>query len=1018
MCINWRKAFFMTRFFGKSTVKILSLALALILLMGCDSGVSPSQTVSPVSSPADSPAATELVSSPDFGLNCAVLYSADHSNGSWQDVYSHLDQSLVLGVSVTAADVRDNPDFSGLDIIYLDESVISDQAAAQLSAELMQFVENGGALFLTNGFHEYFPSEFIGASEFVKLDGCPSQLQFPELSSDLGELQEIISDFASLYPSFPDYATISQHDYGYALKPDSATALVTMGDLALYSMNNYGDGYVFFTNPLLPNPFAITGFSLESRSSEQLTLSNTTASCNQLLENAFASFIFKQEFGFSLYRVFGSFGRPSMAWELHYEEITGFKNSSGIIFAQLCEEYSQIPSYTLIRNSMQWFMRAESVSYLLGEAGSGQTYSMDLYEGAYSTGAHVAAGSQWLSLAQFQNAPSYFVDGGYDQRAYPYIGDIDGDGNLDILCGSSDGRFYFFSGEGFTDGRLTTGSAVALTDSNGRAILVESYSAPVMTDANGDGILDIISGCSDGRVYWFSGNGDLSFEYEGLICNALMYGQSFPDVGDLDGDGFPDLVVGSDSGRLSVWYGSAPDALSIRDETSVTLPADVGTWLAPRVEDLDGDGENDLAIGTREGYIAQFITRDGALTWGEYLPSDEMNYKGNYNVKFSYNCVPFFTDINGDGQTDLIAGCLEYGLAYPIDSEYFPYYEELQETIDYIKDHEYYLGVHFYTTEYSSAEREAAELEYHISAMCDAYGIDLSRVGVNNHTWFSSNNSPRQSLDAIWDSGLLWNSGFAPANNSGSAPQINAQNVISLPFFMTRDGEKTLLIQNCGTLMYDEHDWANISAKYSMPMCLYYHCDFAYEGDAAQREYLDMAEDFRRENSYNFVTEDQLMLASAAAYNLDIGLEPLPDKTGFLISPAHESGDFALYDESYQSSCGIRISLGSGMKETQLFTDADVCHRDSNDIFISLNRPVTISTVEQPDSRICRVNIPAEISCSESGADIVFLDGGMMQVVVTGTAETDSDSWTSEEYDGKTVFTKYGSADAIHIKYI
>lgn len=980
----------------------LCLLLALFLT-GCDGRVPP--------------AGVNTLSNTAGSLSAVVLYCSEGQDDSWQDVYSHLDQSLLLGLAASTFDVAQGIDLTGVDIVYADESIMSARNAADIAVALMAFTEAGGAVFLTNGFRDYFPQDYLGAADFVKIKACPTGLSFPAVGSDLGELQEIVADFAALYERFPDYALVSHYDYGYGVKVSTAIPLVECGSLALYTMNRYGDGYVFFTNPLLPNDYAITGFSLESRDDRQVSLSNTTASGNQLLENGFASYISKQRYGYSLYRVFGSFGRPSMAWELHYEEITGIENGSAIIFGELCKAYGQVPSYTLIRNAYWWFMRAETVSYLLGESADELSYAMDYYENSYSSGTHVAAGGEWLALARMEDTASYFVDDGYRQRLYPYLADLDGDGDIDLLCGSSDGKFYYYAGQGFKD-RLITAEAVAVTDGDGRALLVEAYSAPVLADVNGNGILDLITGCVDGKVYWFSGNGDLTFAYEGLLCNGKVSGQSLPAVGDLDGDGCPDLVVGSDSSELSVWYGSAAGSLSVgRNVHPVTMPEELGAWLAPRIVDLNGDGVNDLAIGTAGGYIARLLNRGGSFQWDGYIAVSEMNYKGNDNAKFGYNCAPFFADINGDGMTDLLAGHLEYGLAYPIDSNYFPYDDELQETVDYIVDNEFYLGVHFYTNQYASAERERAELAYHIAAMKERYGVDLDVTGTNHHTWYCSSQEFKQSLLSVWHSGLLWDSGFSPAGNSGTAPQINAQNVISLPFFMTQEGEKTLLLQNCSTLLYGDPSWSDISAKYGMPMCLYYHCDFAYEDEAEQREYIEAAEDFRRQHVYNFTLEDQMMLATAASYNLAVAVAPLKDGWGFTVTPSAVATDFALYNEGYQNSGGLRLSLGESLQDKQLSVDADVWYVDGHEIYVALNRPITVTEGERSGAHLRQINIAAEVETTNSGASIRFLDGGMMQITVEGPATTDSAGWDVQTYDGLTVFTKYGEADKIMINY-
>jgi hypothetical protein len=224
-----------------------------------------------------------------------------------------------------------------------------------------------------------------------------------------------------------------------------------------------------------------------------------------------------------------------------------------------------------------------------------------------------------------------------DATAPPAIGDVDGDGQAEILFVTEPGFVYCLSGRGewkwqFRARRMCLGAPViADLDADGKPeVLVGSddrhlyildgstgrvrAAAPAKwsvgpnvaaADLDGDGKQEVIFGDDTGVLYCCDASGRerwrLPFKAESSVAN---YGDRFvapPAIADVDGDGKPELVLGM-RGRELLYVVSARGQVEASHPIEDGMPqslADSGVWHTPIVADLDGDSRLEVLIATR-----------------------------------------------------------------------------------------------------------------------------------------------------------------------------------------------------------------------------------------------------------------------------------------------------------------------------------------------------------------------------------------------------------------------------------
>ena len=264
----------------------------------------------------------------------------------------------------------------------------------------------------------------------------------------------------------------------------------------------------------------------------------------------------------------------------------------------------------------------------------------------------------------------------------PAVGDLDGDGDNEIVLGSLNGDLYAWH----HDGTPLAGFPwmldldVVLDNTNEENVYDYGFFAsPALGDLDGDGDLDIVIGAMDARVYAIDEDGallpgwpaELRVEF-GDPQNPESRGEriiSSPAIGDVDGDGFLEVAIGSNqknAGTYGIGYLLSHDgqvepgwpAALFGAYTNALPYVGEGVPGSPSICDLDGDGTLEVAMHTIAD-PGQLLRYDGT-TWARLATTapDFGFFSNSAEPSFAYIFINSgaFGDFDRDGTKDYFAG--------------------------------------------------------------------------------------------------------------------------------------------------------------------------------------------------------------------------------------------------------------------------------------------------------------------------------------------------------------------------
>ncbi|WP_420583211.1 FG-GAP-like repeat-containing protein [Reichenbachiella sp.] len=250
------------------------------------------------------------------------------------------------------------------------------------------------------------------------------------------------------------------------------------------------------------------------------------------------------------------------------------------------------------------------------------------------------------------------------EYSHPELADIDGDGDLDLFIGDSNGNIDYYKNTGSNSSATFAEQTGGANPFDGES--VDGYATPTFIDIDDDGDLDALVG-----QYYYNYSGYVNFFENTGTASAPAFaerngnedpfraiepdsGYTDPTFADLDNDGDLDVLVGNSYGTPEYFENKGTASEPDFGATAFTkLTSGYFYDAAPSFADIDNDGDMDLFVGGEYGYI-NFYENTGTASAPAFSGGE--NPLSAVSSDVSYNANVAFADVDADGDLDALVG--------------------------------------------------------------------------------------------------------------------------------------------------------------------------------------------------------------------------------------------------------------------------------------------------------------------------------------------------------------------------